>query len=118
MVALVSNAKVAPSESWTLIWVIENCVFGICESHFFPEFELEEERTPRIVSNLTIDTAPFERGVGGDGSAELSADDGHCVADTVAALMELRRRKVVLRRTEEELQLRTVELFQQKGVFL
>ena len=97
LVGLVSNAKVMTiSEYWTPVFPIVNCVLWLSESHFLFEFELEEERTRRIISDPSLDRTPFEWCVGCDGFAELSADDGHCVADTIAAFVELRDSEVVL----------------------
>ena len=73
----------------------------------------------RIIRDIPLSAVPFKRGVCGNCFTELSADNGQCVADTIAAFMELRGRKVMLRCAKEKLQLRgIVELFEQKGVFL
>jgi hypothetical protein len=48
------------------------------------------EGVARRISNvLTIEGGPFERSVGGDGLVELSADNGNCVCNVVAKLVEL-----------------------------
>ena len=97
LVRFVNNFKVGTSsECWTIVFAIVNCVIWLSESHFLFEFELEEERTFRIISDIASHRTPLEWGVGCDGFAELSADDGHCVADSIAALVELRDSEVVL----------------------
>jgi hypothetical protein len=66
------------------------------ECHFLPEIELQQEGAARGVSNPLLRRCPFERSVGGDGFAELSADDGNGVRNIVATLVELGSLKAVL----------------------
>ena len=102
-VGVVSNYKVMrlPSEDWTpWICVILNCILGFNESHFLFKFKLEEEWTHRSISNIFIDSSPFKWSVACDSLAKLSADNGHCIAGTIADLSELRSEEAVLWSTE------------------
>ena len=79
------------SKSWAIGWIAENCFLRLCECHFLFEVHLQQERFPRIISSVitTCNLVPFERRVACDGSAELSADEGECVLNVVAFVMEL-----------------------------
>jgi hypothetical protein len=66
--------------------------------HFFPKFELQEERaTGRISNKFTIFVSfPFQRSKCGDGSVEFSADDGDCIWGIVAVFVKCSSLKIML----------------------
>jgi hypothetical protein len=103
LVAAVFDTNVVPSpECWTIIWIITNCIslISLDECHFLPEIELQQEGVAGRVSNFFTDRCPFERSVGGNGLAELSANDGKSIRNVVAELMEFGSLKAVLRGTK------------------
>jgi hypothetical protein len=94
------NNVMSSSECWTPIWAIPNCfsLLPLYECHFLPEIELQQEGTSGEVSNrLTIWRSPFERSVGDDGFAELSADDSNSIRNIIAELMKFGSLKIMLR---------------------
>jgi hypothetical protein len=59
LVAFVCDAKVktisiSSSVDWPIVTIIQNCplLFSLNECHFFPEFELQQERTARRISDV------------------------------------------------------------------
>jgi len=72
--------------------------FSLNECHFFPEFELQQERTARRISDAfaIFVACPFLGGECGDGSVEFGADEGDGVWDIVAVFVERRSFKIVL----------------------
>jgi hypothetical protein len=55
LVAFVCDAKVMTSSvDWPPDTLIHNCIlfFSLNECHFFPEFELQQERTARRISDV------------------------------------------------------------------
>ena len=101
LVAFISDDKVwSSSEDWPPVNIIINCIwfFSLNERHFFPEFELQQERTARRIGDPFTICAPLklQRSECGDGSVEFGADDGDGVWGIVAVFVEGRSRKVVL----------------------
>ncbi len=55
LVAFVCDFKVMTSSvDWPIVTMIQNCILflSLNECHFFPEFELQQERTARIISDV------------------------------------------------------------------
>ncbi len=105
LVAFVCDVKVTTtiSVSWPIVTIIHNCILflSLNECHFFPEFELQQERTARRISDVfTIWPCPFLGGECGDGSVEFGADNSDGVWDIVAVSVECRSWKIVLRSSE------------------
>ena len=108
LVAFICDVKVISSSvGWPIVNMIINCIlfFSLNECHFFPEFELQQERTARRIGDVFIICAPLklQRGECGDGSVEFGADDGDGVWGIVAVFVEGRSRKVVLRGAKQQL---------------
>jgi hypothetical protein len=123
LVAFVCDAKVITiSVDWPIVTIIINCFLflSLNECHFFPEFELQQERTARRISDelIIIVPCPFLGGECGDGSVEFGADYGDGVWDIVAVSVECRSFKVVLRGTKQQLKLGgNAQLLQQIFIF-
>jgi hypothetical protein len=102
LVALVCDCKVTITSSvhWPIVTMILNCIFffSLNECHFFPEVELQQERTARRISDgfPIFVPCPFLGGECGDGSVEFGANNGDGVWDIVAVSVERRSFKVVL----------------------
>jgi hypothetical protein len=101
LVAFVCDVKVLTfSVDWPPVTTIPNCILclSLNECHFFPEFELQQERTARRISDVFTIFAPypFLGGECGDGSVEFGADNGDGVWDIVAVFVECRSFKIVL----------------------
>jgi hypothetical protein len=99
LVAFICDAKVSITVDWPIANNIPNCIlfFSLNERHFFPEFELQQERTARRIGDpFTICPLKLQRSECGDGSVEFGADDGDGVWGIVAVFVEGRSRKVVL----------------------
>jgi hypothetical protein len=111
LVAFVCDAKVMTFSSvdWPIVTIIRNCILflSLNECHFFPEFELQQERTARRISDLfpIFFPCPFLGGECGDGSVEFGADNGDGVWDIVAVSVECRSFKAVLRGAKQQLKL-------------
>ncbi len=102
LVAFICDAKVMSSSvEWPIVNLIPNCILflSLNERHFFPEFELQQERTARMIGDPFTIFVPLklQRGECGDGSVGFGADDGDGVWGIVAVFVEGRSRKVVLR---------------------
>ena len=95
------------SVDWPTVTIIPNCIlfFSLNECHFFPEFELQQERTARRIGDPFTIGAPLKlwRSECGDGSVEFGADDGDGVWGIVAVFVEGRSRKIVLRGAKQQL---------------
>ena len=123
LVAFISDDKVwSSSEDWPPVNIIMNCILFVSlnERHFFPEFELQQERTARRISDefTLFVPLPFLGGECGDGSVEFGADDGDGVWGIVAVFVEGRSRKVVLRGAKQQLKCGgTAQLLQQIFLF-
>ena len=100
LVAFVCDGKVSITVEWPPVNNIINCILflPLNERHFFPEFELQQERTVRRIGDAFPIGAPLklQRSECGDGSVEFGADDGDGVWGIVAVFVEGRSRKVVL----------------------
>ncbi len=100
LVAFILDLKVISSVGWPRINMIINCMmfFSLNERHFFPEFELQQERTARRIGDVLTIFVPLklQRSECGDGSVEFGADDGDSVWGIVAVFVEGRSRKVML----------------------
>jgi hypothetical protein len=100
LVAFISDDKVTFSVDWPIVNTILNCIlfFSLNERHFFPEFELQQERTARKIGDPFPICVPLKlkRSECGDGSVEFSADDGDGVWDIVAVFVEGRSLKIML----------------------
>ena len=122
LVAFISDDKVTFSVDWPIVNTILNCIlfFSLNERHFFPEFELQQERTARKIGDPFPICAPLklQRGECGDGSVEFGADDGDGVWGIVAVFVEGRSRKVVLRGAKQQLKCGgSAQLLQQIFIF-
>ena len=101
LVAFIYDAKVTSiSVGWPPVNMIINCIlfFSLNERHFFPEFELQQERTARRIGDVFTIFAPLKlwRSECGDGSVEFGAEDGDGVWGIVAVFVEGRSRKIML----------------------
>ena len=93
LVAFILDLKVISSSvDWPIANIIPNCIFflSLNERHFFPEFELQQERTARRIGDGFTIFVPFElfRGKCNDGFVEFGADDGDGVWGIVAVFVE------------------------------
>jgi hypothetical protein len=108
LVAFICDDKVTScSVAWPMATITINCILflSLNERHFFPEFELQQERTARRIGDEFRIGAPLKlwRSECGDGSVKFGADDGDGVWDIIAVFVEGRSRKVVLRGAEQQL---------------
>jgi hypothetical protein len=97
LVAFICDKKVMSTFSvmsigWAIVEVVYDCVFflSLSECHFFPEFELQQERTSRrIIDVFTIFISfPLLSCECSDGSVEFSADNCDSVCDIIAVSVE------------------------------
>jgi hypothetical protein len=97
---------VSLSESRAAAGVAENQFLSVLGDVLLAAIEGEQEGlSPLVVHPAVADCVPFVVTEAGNGLAELGPHKGECVLHVVAALVEGSRLEVVLRPSEQQLEL-------------
>jgi len=104
-IAFVRNRNVRTSEIRSVVWTVVSSVSIVGVGHLLFQVQRQQVSTVcAVICRPTVIAFPRVGSVGGDGFAELCANESESVRNAVAFLAELGSTEIVLRRSEQKLQ--------------